>query len=167
MRNPPTLSFALHHHGEGLPHVVVHDIAEQEKKESFSLPTHDESMRTSNPWRNRAHVETPFPPTPVLAHFECALSLARPVVHEGGKPRTASPSSLLHCTPRARRSSCREPLQRQTTNGRVVVPCSLFKKALLLVDLLFKQLPRNNYPTVCSLPLGRQNGLKTGSAKCF
>ena len=37
--------------------------------------------------------------------------------------------------------------------SRVVVPCSLFKKVLLLVDLLFKQLPRNNYPTVCSLPL--------------
>ena len=78
MRNPPTLSFALHHHGEGLPHVVVHDIAEQEKKESFSLPTHDESMRTSKPpslrlqfWRTLS-----------------ALSLARPVVHEGGKPRT-------------------------------------------------------------------------------
>ena len=30
--------------------------------------------------------------------------------------------------------------------SRVVVPCSLFKKVLLLVDLLFKQLPRNNYP---------------------
>ena len=74
MRNPPTLSFALHHHGEGLPHVVVHDIAEQEKKESFSLPTHDDSMRTSNPWRSRANVETPFPPTPVLAHFDGALS---------------------------------------------------------------------------------------------
>ena len=122
-----------------------------------ALPTHGETALTSRPpslrlqfWRTLS-----------------ALSLARPVVHEGGKPRTASPSSLLHCTPRARRSSCREPLQRQTTNGRVVVPCSLFKKALLLVDLLFKKLPRNNYPTVCSLPLGRQNELKTGSAKCF
>ena len=181
-------------------------------------------MRTSNPWRNRAHVETPFPPTPVLAHFECALSRSaggarrrktatetrhkvvpeereplrpvrrqmlpfntavvaasesliinrvsrmvpgiapavfsikgrslnenpknpsrssspvgpptsgpsferetqsRPVTKLGTtfcRDLTAAPSSLLHCTPRARRSSCREPLQRQTIWPRVVVP---------------------------------------------
>ena len=45
------------------------------------------------------------------------------------------------------------PPQRQSIWPRVVVPCSMFKKVLLLVDRLFKQLPRNNYPTVCSLPL--------------
>ena len=107
MRNPPTLSFALHHHGEGLPHVVVHDIAEQEKKESFSLPTHDESMRTSNPWRNRAHVETPFPPTPVLAHFECALSRSA-----GGARRRKTANETRHKVVPEEREPLR-PVRRQ------------------------------------------------------
>ena len=107
MRNPPTLSFALHHHGEGLPHVVVHDIAEQEKKESFSLPTHDESMRASNPWRNRAHVETPFPPTPVLAHFECALSRSA-----GGARRRKTANETRHKVVPEEREPLR-PVRRQ------------------------------------------------------
>ena len=54
-----------------------------------ALPTHGETALTSKApslrlqfWRTLS-----------------ALSRARPVVHEGGKPRTASPSSLRHCSP--------------------------------------------------------------------
>ena len=55
--------------------------------------------------------------------------------------------------------------QRQSIWPRVVVPCSFFKKVLLLVDLLFKQLPRNNYPRVCSLPLEGLSARATSGSK--
>ena len=53
-----------------------------------ALPTRGERALTSSP------------PSLRLKFWRTlrALSLFRPVVHEGGKPRTASPSSLLHCS---------------------------------------------------------------------
>ena len=129
MRNPPTLSFALHHHGEGLPHVVVHDIAEQEKKS----PSHYQP--TTNPCALPTHGETALtskPPTPVLAHFECALSRSA-----GGARRRKTANETRHKVVPEEREPLR-PVRRQMSPFNTAVVAA---SASLIINKVSRMVP--------------------------